>query len=329
MQTDWLDYQERPPALRVRVDRGESLVCWWRKMTDARKHRSSEQAKPKPLVPIPTKEQLKIIALRAAIPMIGFGFMDNLVMITAGDAIDSTFGVALGISTLTAAGFGQCCSDVAGNLTGGVVDGAVSKLRLPKHGLNQEQLDLKISRIYSTLGACVGVVTGCLLGMSCLMFMDTDKKERAKKAAELKSIFHSIMSDGKDLFHAERATLFMLDKEKDELWSQVATGTKGIITLKSYCGIVGACVESGEVVNVPDAYKDNRFNPDVDTKTGFHTKSVLAIPIKNDEGEVIGAVQMCNKKNDDGSDGVFGACEEQLGRLMASHVTSFIRIVEG
>jgi hypothetical protein len=39
--------------------------------------------------------------------MIGFGFMDNLVMITAGEAIDSTFGVALGISTLTAAGFGQ------------------------------------------------------------------------------------------------------------------------------------------------------------------------------------------------------------------------------
>ena len=56
----------------------------------------------------PTTQQLRIVALRYAIPMIGFGFMDNLVMIQAGDAIDQTFGVALGISTMTAAGFGQC-----------------------------------------------------------------------------------------------------------------------------------------------------------------------------------------------------------------------------
>ena len=66
----------------------------------------------------PTTQQLRIVALRYAIPMIGFGFMDNLVMIQAGDAIDQTFGVALGISTMTAAGFGQCFSDVAGKRAG-------------------------------------------------------------------------------------------------------------------------------------------------------------------------------------------------------------------
>ena len=138
---------------------------------------------------VPTKQQLRIVALRYAIPMIGFGFMDNLVMIQAGDAIDQTFGVALGISTMTAAGFGQCFSDVAGNMSGGMVDAAVAKLNLPHHGLSETQLDMKVTRIWRTMGACVGVVTGCLLGMSCLLFMDTDAADRARRAKELESIF--------------------------------------------------------------------------------------------------------------------------------------------
>lgn len=250
-------------------------------------------------------------------------------MITAGEAIDSTFGVALGISTLTAAGFGQCCSDVAGITCGGVVDATVSKLQLPKHGLSQEQLDLKSSRIYSTVGACIGVVTGCLLGMSVLLFMDTDRAERARKAKELQSIFESIMDEGNELLDAERATLFMLDDEKKELWSRVATGNKGIIKVPSDAGIVGACVSTGEMINVRDAYEDDRFNQTVDARTGFHTKSVLAIPVKDDEGQTIGAIQMCNKVNPDGSDGVFTANDEKLVVMMASHVTAFIRIVNG
>jgi len=155
-------------------------------------------------VTMPTKEQLRTLAYRAAIPMIGFGFMDNLVMITAGEAIDSTLGVALGISTMTAAGFGQCCSDVAGNLSGGTVEAVVTRLNLQHHGLSEDQLDLRISRMYKLLGACVGVVTGCLLGMSCLLFMDTDRADRARKAKELQSIFDHIMTEGKALFNADR-----------------------------------------------------------------------------------------------------------------------------
>jgi hypothetical protein len=261
--------------------------------------------------------------------MIGFGFMDNLVMITAGEAIDSTFGVALGISTLTAAGFGQCCSDVAGITCGGAVDAGVSKLSLRHHGLSQKQLDLKVSRLYSTAGACVGVLAGCLLGMSCLLFMDTDRAERVRKAKELQSIFEAILTDGHTFLDAERATLFMLDDEKKELWSRVATGTKGIIKVPSNAGIVGACVITGEIINVPDAYRDDRFNRAVDAGTGFHTRSVLAIPVKNDDGETIGAIQMINKKNPDGTNGVFNMNDEKLLHMMASHVTSFIRTVNG
>lgn len=150
----------------------------------------------------PTARQLRILALRSAIPMVGFGFMDNIVMIQAGEAIDMSIGVSFGLSTLTAAGFGQCVSDVAGFTCGGLVDAAVAKMNLPQHNLTPAQLDLKSSRAWHTLGGCVGVVTGCLLGMSCLLFKDTDRAERAKKAKELQSIFESILDEGHNLINA-------------------------------------------------------------------------------------------------------------------------------
>ena len=154
------------------------------------------------VVEAPTSRQLRIVALRSAIPMVGFGFMDNLVMIQAGEAIDMSIGVSFGLSTMTAAGFGQCVSDVAGFTCGGMVDAAVTKMRLPHHNLTLEQLDLKSSRAWHTFGGCVGVVTGCLMGMSCLLFMDTDKADRAKKAKELQSIFESVLVEGHTLIDA-------------------------------------------------------------------------------------------------------------------------------
>eukprot|EP00980_Cylindrotheca_fusiformis_P014826 scaffold4031_cov135-Cylindrotheca_fusiformis.AAC.13 len=280
-------------------------------------------------VPLPTYQQLQILALRSSIPMIGFGFMDNIVMITAGEAIDSTFGVAFGLSTMAAAGLGQCCSDVVGVTSGGIVDAAVSRLRLPHHGLGPKQLDLRVSRLCSTLGACLGVFCGCLLGMSILLFMDTDRAERARKAKELQSIFETIMSDRQKNFHAERTTLFMLDEEKKELWSRVATGTSEIIKLPATQGIAGACVTTGELINIPDVYKDSRFDQSVDDSTGFVTKSILAVPIKSEEGEILGVIEVCNKKNADGSLGEFGDCDEKVLKMLATHVSCFITIVHG
>lgn len=253
--------------------------------------------------------------------------MDNLVMITAGEAIDSTFGVAFGLSTMAAAGFGQCCSDVAGITSGGIVDATVSRLKLPRHELSQNQLDLKVSRLWSTFGACIGVLAGCLLGMSCLLFMDTDRAERAKKAKELQSIFESILTNGTKTFHAERTTLFMLDEEKKELWSRVATGTDEIIKMPATAGIAGACLSSGKMINIPDAQKDSRFNRSVDLESGFCTRSILATPVKNDDGQIIGVIQVINKKNPDGSPGQFDKNDENLLKMLRSHVTTFISIV--
>lgn len=173
-----------------------------------------------------------------------------------------TFGVAFGLSTLTAAGFGQIVSDVAGFTSGGIVDASVARLNLPHHNLTPQQMDLKVTRIYTTVGGCIGVVIGCLLGMSCLLWMDTDRADKAKKAKELQSIFESIMDEGHDLVNADRATLWML--EGDVLWSRVSTGQSGVIRVPASTGIVGAAVRENIEINVTDAYQDPRFNPQVD-----------------------------------------------------------------
>ena len=280
----------------------------------------------------PTHRQLLIVALRSAIPTVGFGFMDNIVMIQAGDLIDNSIGVTFGLSTLTAAGFGQCISDVAGFTSGGIVDAAVSKLNMPTHGLSQAQLGLRSARIYHTAGGCVGVVVGCLLGMCSLFFMDTDKKERERKAKELKTIFETITRDGSKLVRAERCSLWIHDENKHELWTQVASGTKKgeILRIPDNTGVAGAAVQEATIINIPDAYEDSRFNPEVDKKTGYRTRSIIAVPIMQEEGgRVIGCIQMVNKKNNDFTDGIFDENDAKLLRMLSNHVKAFTKIVTG
>ena len=143
----------------------------------ARLRRLSVTAAHPPAVPEPSVLQLRRHALACAVPMVGFGFMDNLVMIQAGDAIDSTIGVAFGLSTLTAAAYGQVISDVSGTVFGSAVDTAAAWLGLPAAGLTRAQCELRNVRVLSTTAASVGVVLGCLLGMTSLLFMDLDKNE--------------------------------------------------------------------------------------------------------------------------------------------------------
>ncbi|XP_050824969.1 dual 3',5'-cyclic-AMP and -GMP phosphodiesterase 11A isoform X1 [Gopherus flavomarginatus] len=60
-------------------------------------------------------------------------------------------------------------------------------------------------------------------------------------------------------------------------------------------GIIGYVAEHGETVNIPDAYQDRRFNDEIDKLTGYKTKSLLCMPIRNNDGEIIGVAQAINK----------------------------------
>jgi hypothetical protein len=116
--------------------------------------------------------------------MSGFGIMDNTIMIQAGDLIDTTLGVRFGLTTLTAAACGQVFSDTSGVLFGGAVEVFVAKLGLPHHNLTFDQIHTFQSTRYTRLfSSCLGIIIGCLLSMTQLLFMDLRKAERLKAQA--------------------------------------------------------------------------------------------------------------------------------------------------
>lgn len=86
----------------------------------------------------PTKIQLQRLFLRAMVPMIGFGFVDNFIMLMAGDAIDSTLGATLHLSTLAAAALGNLCSDVAGLGLSSSIEAAATQVGLRSPGLSTQ-----------------------------------------------------------------------------------------------------------------------------------------------------------------------------------------------
>lgn len=129
-----------------------------------------------------------------------------------------------------------------------------------------------------------------------------------------------IMETTTRILDADRSTLFLYDKNKDELWSQVAQGTEiKEIRLPSRAGIAGSVFLTGHTVNIPEAYADPRFNPAVDKATGYRTHSILCMPVINHDGQTIGVTQVLNKKG-----GVFVKKDEQ--RLKAFSAQASIAI---
>lgn len=117
-----------------------------------------------------------------------------------------------------------------------------------------------------------------------------------------------IAEETKVAIQADRCTVFMLDKAKNELWSRVALGMDSQeIRFPADKGLAGYVVKTGEPLNITDAYSDARFNPDIDKKTGYVTKTILCMPIKNNNQEIIGAFQVLNKIG-----GVFTKGDEDL-----------------
>ncbi len=96
---------------------------------------------------------------------------------------------------------------------------------------------------------------------------------------------------------AERGTLFLNDSASGELYSRVAQGNfKREIRILNDSGVAGWVFSNGEGAIIHDAYSDERFNPNVDQQTGFHTKSIVCCPVRTVKGEVIGVSQVLNKK---------------------------------
>jgi len=96
---------------------------------------------------------------------------------------------------------------------------------------------------------------------------------------------------------AERGTLFLVDEKTEEIWSLIAHGIEQReIRLPLGRGIAGHVARSGEILNIADAYSDPRFDRNVDARTGYRTRSLLCLPIRNKRGKIIAALQLLNKQ---------------------------------
>ena len=107
------------------------------------------------------------------------------------------------------------------------------------------------------------------------------------------SVADAVKDGCKELMQAERCTLFLVDKEQGTLYAD-SDGTE--IRMPIDQGIAGFVCVRGETVNIPDAYCDPRFNPDVDDQTGFVTKTILCMPVWAN-GEVVAVAQVINKSS--------------------------------
>jgi adenylate cyclase len=113
----------------------------------------------------------------------------------------------------------------------------------------------------------------------------------------LDPLIQRIMSAACDLLNAERATLFVFDAKTDELWSRFAGGLTGEIRIPSHAGIAGTVFTTGVAESIADAYADARFDRAPDERTGYRTRSILAMPIVNKAGARIGVTEVLNKKD--------------------------------
>ena len=114
---------------------------------------------------------------------------------------------------------------------------------------------------------------------------------------------------------AERGTIFLKDPESGELVSQILEGgAVAPIRLPAGRGIAGTVARTGEIVNVADAYNDRRFDSGTDADSGFHTNSILAAPMRTPAGEIVGVVEILNKRR-----GAFSKEDEEFLSEVGTH----------
>src|SRR5947209_5552863 len=111
---------------------------------------------------------------------------------------------------------------------------------------------------------------------------------------DLGVLLEEIVEHARSVVDATRGSIFLLDKDKNELWSKVAQGAREI-RFPADKGIAGHVAQTKKPLNIPDAYADPRFNPAVDKATGYRTRNMLTVPMLSTKDEVVGVLQVLNK----------------------------------
>jgi signal transduction histidine kinase/putative methionine-R-sulfoxide reductase with GAF domain len=131
---------------------------------------------------------------------------------------------------------------------------------------------------------------------------------------DLDALLRLIMEKVTVLMEADRSTLFMVTEDGRKLWSKVMQGGSVVkIELEVGEGIAGWVAQTREIVNIPEAYADQRFQPAVDVKSGYRTRSILSVPMVGALGGLVGVLQVLNKAG-----GPFTTADEELMSALAS-----------
>ena len=166
-------------------------------------------------VETPPLRILRWVAFTTGLPFVGFGFMDNAILIIAGDYIDTSLGVTLGISTLCAAAIGNIISDLAGiGCAAYIEEFCATTLKLPIPKLSSSQRQLRSVRMASQGGMAIGMTIGCFLGMIPLFFIDSNKADKLREKARLERLYKDVLNEAKSLVEAESTRLYLrVDKD--------------------------------------------------------------------------------------------------------------------
>lgn len=127
-----------------------------------------------------------------------------------------------------------------------------------------------------------------------------------------RDVIEPLIVDLREATDADRGSLFVLDKDKRRLVSAIAEGVTEGISINLNLGIAGYVAVTGKEINIQDAYADPLFDQKTDQKTGYRTRSILCLPIKNQAGDVLGVIQVLNKQ-----EGVFTDSDLELLKALA------------
>ncbi len=113
---------------------------------------------------------------------------------------------------------------------------------------------------------------------------------------DLRSVLVKVTEATRALLNADRCGIFLHDARTAELWTIVADGVREI-RIPEGAGVAGYVLEHEETVNIEDVYDDERFDREVDKRTGYRTKSMLAMPLRNRFNKALGVFQVINKRD--------------------------------
>ncbi len=160
-------------------------------------------------------------------------------------------------------------------------------------------------------------------------FSDVDPQKAVKflsataslgESLDMNDVLMKIADITRYFLDCDRASIFVWDKRSGKLWTKVAHGIEDRIEVESNKGIVGWVFTNQRAVIINDPYSDPRFNPEIDRKTGYRTKSIICFPLRTYSGKVVGVLEGINKNGD----GVFTEEDMKFGELISIYAANSI-----